>query len=153
MKNQVRSRQKLGDLLQEVVNRVSHRGGRTLAVMNDASVTLHQVLLLSRLSELGGATSSELSTALSMSLPSVSQMIDRLYQLDLVDRVEVPEDRRKKQITLTGEGQRLLARLHDARSAEYETGTAQLSSQLRADLKTVLIRVLLELETSHRRLA
>ena len=151
MKNQVRSRQKLGDLLQEVVNRVSHRGGRTLAVMNDASVTLHQVLLLSRLSELGGATSSGLSTALSMSLPSVSQMIDRLYQLDLVDRVEVPEDRRKKQITLTGEGQRLLARLHDARSAEYETGTAQLSSQLRSDLKTVLIRVLLGLETAHRR--
>lgn len=151
MKNQMRSRQKLGDLLQEVVNRVSHRGGRTLAVMNDASVTLHQVLLLSRLSELGGATSSELSTALSMSLPSVSQMIDRVYQLDLVDRAEVAEDRRKKQIMLTGEGQRLLARLHDARSAEYETGTAQLSSQLRADLKTVLIRVLLELETAHRR--
>jgi DNA-binding MarR family transcriptional regulator len=146
MKGKVKPEPMLGDLLQDVVNRVSHRGGQTLAIMNDASVTLHHILLLSRISESGGNTSSELSTVLSMSLPSVSQMIDRLYQLHLVSRTEMSEDRRKKRITLTDKGRKLLQRLHSARSAEYEAGVARLSEQLRADLRLVLSRTLLELE-------
>ena len=145
MKDGAEPDRQLGDLLQDLVNRVSHRGGRTLAIMNDASVTLHQVLLLSRLSEVDGGTSSELSDALNMSLPSLSQMIDRLHQLKLVTRAEMSEDRRKKRIALTRAGRVLLERLHDARSAEYEVGVARLSPQLRVDLKAILTRALREL--------
>ena len=145
MKDGAEPDRQLGDLLQDLVNRVSHRGGRTLAIMNDASVTLHQVLLLSRLSEVDGGTSSELSDALNMSLPSLSQMIDRLHQLKLVTRAEMSEDRRKKRIALTRTGRALLERLHGARSAEYEAGIARLSPQLCNDLKAVLTRALREL--------
>jgi DNA-binding MarR family transcriptional regulator len=135
----------LGDLLQDLVNRVSHRGGRTLAIMSDASVTLQQVLLLGRLAEGRGSTPSDLAQALTMSLSSVSQMTDRLHQLGLVTRAEVPEDRRRKQIALTRQGQGLLQRLHAARSAEYEAGLALLSDRVRAELRLVLESALREL--------
>lgn len=139
----------LGDLLQDLVNRISHRGGQTLAIMNEASVTLQQVILSSRLLESGMTTSSELAASLGMSLPSVSQMIDRLHQLELVTRAEMSEDRRKKQIALTPKGRALLERLHKARSAEYEAGVALLSPRLREELELVLGRALQELPSSN----
>ncbi|HUB97529.1 MAG TPA: MarR family transcriptional regulator [Stellaceae bacterium] len=139
---------RLGDLLQDLVNRVSHRGGKTLAMMNDASVTLQQVLLLNRLREQDGSTSSELAETLNMSLPSISQMIDRLHQLKLVTRAEMSEDRRKKRIALTRAGRTLLERLHEARTAEYEAGLAKLLAEpQRAELRLVLDRILQELAT------
>jgi DNA-binding MarR family transcriptional regulator len=138
----------LGDLLQGLVNLVSHRGGQTLTIMNEASVTLQQVILLSRLAESGMSTASELAATLGMSMSSVSQMIDRLFQLDLVTRAEMLEDRRKKQIALTPKGRALLHRLHEARSAEFEAGVARLPPQLRADLTLVLARALRELARS-----
>lgn len=143
-------RRSLGDLLQEFIGRVAHRSGRTLAIMSEASVTLHQVILLNRLAELGEATVSELAVALGMSLPSVSQMIDRLHRLELVTRVELHSDRRRKQINLTAAGRALLDRLREVRSLEFESGTASLSAPLRAELNALLSRVLAELErTDH----
>lgn len=148
MKTRAEPEQTLGDLLQAFVNRVSHRGGQTLGILNEASVTLHQVMLLSRVVELGGSTPSELAATLNMSLPSVSQMVDRLHQLKLITRSEMAEDRRRKRIVLTRKGETLLARLHEARSAEYELGTALLSDPLRADLKKLLERGLRELSAA-----
>lgn len=146
MRDRGEPRRRLGDLLQDLVNRISHRSGKTLAIMNEALVTLQQVLLLNRIAERSGnSTSSELAAALHMSLPSVSQMIDRLHQLGLVDRAEMSEDRRKRRIRLTPRGSELLTRIRKARSAEYEAGVVRLSPQLRADLEAVLKRALDEL--------
>jgi DNA-binding MarR family transcriptional regulator len=72
------SPEELGGLLQELVNRVSHGQGKTLAVLDEASVTLQQVLLLRRLQHSGQSTSSELAAQLHISLPAMSQMVDRL---------------------------------------------------------------------------
>jgi DNA-binding MarR family transcriptional regulator len=148
MKGAIEQGRQLGDLLQDLVNHVSHRSGQTLAIMNEASVTLQQVILLSRLVESPTSTSSDLAAALNMSPPSISQMIDRLHQLKLVTRTEISEDRRKKQIALTPKGRALMECLHKARAAEYEAGIAQLSPQLRADLKLLLGRALQELAKS-----
>jgi DNA-binding MarR family transcriptional regulator len=148
MKDGGEPERQLGDLLQRLVNLVSHRGGRTLAIMSDASVTLQQMLLLGRLAEGNGSTTSELAEALNMSLPSVSQMIDRLYQQKLVTRAEMTEDRRKKRIALTRTGRSLLARLNEARSAEYEAGLANLPRPFRMELRDILERALGELARS-----
>jgi DNA-binding MarR family transcriptional regulator len=115
--------------------------------MSEASVTLQQVLLLRALAEGSGSTPSELAAALNMSLPSVSQMIDRLHQLNLVTRAEMEEDRRKKRIAPTRAGQALLRRLYEARSAEYEAGVAPLSGRVRGELRSVLAQALDELTT------
>ena len=140
MKDAIDAARSLGDLLQDFVGRVAHRGGHTLTIMNEASVTLHQVILLNRLRDVRRSTVSDLAAILGMSAPSVSQMVDRLHRLHLVTRSEMPDDRRKKQIELTQTGQALLERLAQARSAEFEAGTARLSAALRAELAGLLER-------------
>jgi DNA-binding MarR family transcriptional regulator len=135
----------LGDLLQEFVNRVSHLQGNTLAVLTEESVTLHQVLLLRRLIQLGESSPSELATVMRMSLPAVSQMLDRLFVLGLVTRAEATGDRRRKRIAVTGKGESLLARIRRARATEYASGTARLSPAVRTELISVLGKALREL--------
>lgn len=136
----------LGDLLQDFIARIAHRGGQTLTIMNEASVTLQQVILLNRIAEAKDGTPSDLALALGMSLTSVSQMIDRLYRLDLVTRAEIATDRRRKRISLTEAGRILLARLREVRSIEFDIGTGALSSQTHSDLREILSRALLELD-------
>jgi DNA-binding MarR family transcriptional regulator len=136
----------LGEILQEFVNRVSHQQGRTLTVLTEESVTLQQVLLLRRLQELGESTPSELAERLQMSLPAVSQMIERLFQLKLLTREESPDDRRRKDIAITRRGGDLLERVRRARAVEYAAGVSGLSRKLRTELTVVLTRALEELE-------
>jgi DNA-binding MarR family transcriptional regulator len=137
--------EQLGDLLQEFVNRVSHRLGNTLSVLTDESVTLQQVLLLRRLQQAGQSTPSQLAELMRMSPPAVSQMIDRLLLLDLVTRTEAPDDRRRKVVAATHKAEVLLERIHKARAAEYGVGTRRLSPRVRAELASVLRKALQEL--------
>ena len=134
-----------GDLLQEFVNRVSHLQGNTLTVLTEESVTLQQVLLLRRLQHLGESPLSELAARMRMSLPAVSQMIDRLHSLGLLTRMEADEDRRRKKVAVTKKGASLLDRVRRARSSEYAAGIAGLSAKVRNDLLLVLRRALKEL--------
>jgi DNA-binding MarR family transcriptional regulator len=135
----------LGEMLQEFVNRVSHLRGSTLAVLTEESVTLQQVLLLRRLQQTGRCTPSELADLMRMSAPAVSQMIDRLFGLDLVSRTEAPDDRRRKLIAITPKASALLERVRQARASEYAAGVARLSPKLRAELMKVLRKALHEL--------
>jgi len=134
-----------GELLQEFVNRVSHLQGHTLAVLTEESVTLQQVLLLRRLQHMGESTLSDLATRMRMSPPAVSQMIDRLFALDLLTRVEADEDRRRKKVSVTKKGATLLVRVRRARAAEYAAGVSGLTPKVRSDLLAVLRRALQEL--------
>jgi DNA-binding MarR family transcriptional regulator len=135
----------LGDLLQEFVNRVSHRQGNTLAVLTEESVTLQQVLLLRRLQQSGECAPSELADLMHMSPPAVSQMIDRLFALGHVTRTEVSEDRRRKRIAVTAKAAALLERIRKARASEYASGIARLSPKVRAELAKLLRQALREL--------
>jgi DNA-binding MarR family transcriptional regulator len=147
MKNERPARtEPLGELLQEVVNHVSHGPqGQTLAIMSEASVTLLQVLMLRRLIERKAGTPSALAHSLNMSPPAVSQMLERLFQLGLIQRTEDPDDRRKRRITATPKAKWLVKRLSRARSVEYGRGVSRLSSALRKELATVLSQAVTEL--------
>ncbi|HWG32406.1 MAG TPA: MarR family transcriptional regulator [Steroidobacteraceae bacterium] len=145
------SAEELGGLLQELVNRVSHGQGKTLAVLDEASVTLQQALLLRRLQHSGQSTSSELAAQLHISLPAMSQMVDRLFELDLVTRTEMAQDRRKKRISPTAKARALLERVRRARSAEYGAALAVLAPKLRVELARTVQKVLRELPAEGQR--
>jgi DNA-binding MarR family transcriptional regulator len=51
---------------------------------------------------------SHLSDHLDVSAPAASQLVDRLVQHGLLERVEDPHDRRAKQLTLTPKGRTLI---------------------------------------------
>ena len=133
------------ELLLAFVDRVSHRGGDTLALMAEAGTTLPQILFLTRLRQAGGRTASELGVLLNMSPPAVSQMVDRLFRLGLLTRVEDVEDRRRKRLATTAKADQLLDRLTRARGAEYSRGVARLSPALRKELAAILAKAVKEL--------
>jgi DNA-binding MarR family transcriptional regulator len=135
----------LGELVEQFINRIAHRQGRTLGVFAEESVTLQQVLLLRHLQLLGESTPSELAEHMHVSLPAVSQMLDRLFVLTLLTRREASEDRRRKRVALTRRGHEVLERVRQARTQEYAAGVTALPDELRADLSDVLTRVLAQL--------
>jgi DNA-binding MarR family transcriptional regulator len=134
-----------GALLSELVNRVSHGSGETLRIMADAQVTLQQVLLLTRLLQSGPSSASDLAARLNLSLPAVSQAVDRLVRLRLVTRMEDSADRRKKKIATTAKANVLLNRLTKARAGEYSVALSNLSEETVERLEVVLREVLRQL--------
>jgi DNA-binding MarR family transcriptional regulator len=135
----------LSDVVQEFVNRISHAQGKTLAVLTDASVTLQQLLMLRRLARVKDSALSPLAEQMHVSLAAMSQMVERLFQLGLVSRVESVDDRRKKSIAVTPKGRVLLKRITAARSADYAAGIAPLSPRVKAALQQVLEAAIEEL--------
>lgn len=142
---------RIGTLLSEVVNRVSHEGGETLRIMADAQVSLQQVLLITRLAEAHPVSATDLAARLNLSLPAISQAIDRLVRLQLVTRIEDSEDRRRKCIGPTAKARNLLARLNAARSREYASGLSCLHSETQARLGALLQETLRQLESKSTR--
>lgn len=140
-----RENEEAGDALRRLVDVVSHGTGRTFAVMNEASVSLPQVLLLSHV-ERGATSPSDLAAATHVSLAAVSQMIERLVQQGLLARAEDERDRRRKAIAVTGTGRALLRKLGAARSAEYALGLAGLSPATLREMRDVAARALDELQ-------
>jgi DNA-binding MarR family transcriptional regulator len=116
--------------------------------MAEANVTLQQVLLLTRLHREGSCSASDLANALNLSLPAISQAIDRLMKVGLVSRIEDPADRRKKKLATTRKANNLLDRLDTARASEYGAGLSALSAQAQQELATVLRAVLAQLRVN-----
>jgi DNA-binding MarR family transcriptional regulator len=137
---------KAGAALRRLVDLVSHRSGLALAAMTDAAVTLPQVLLLSHVARRGTASPSELAAAVHVSLPAVSQMIDRLVQQGLLTRNEDTVDRRRKALVTTARARAFMRKLEAARSTEYELGLAAVTPELLAQMTTLIERVVSEIE-------
>jgi DNA-binding MarR family transcriptional regulator len=92
--------------------------------MSSAGVTLHQVMLLANVQQ-GLDSPSVLARAVSVSLPAVTQNVDRLVEKGLLERGgDDPGDRRRRRFRVTRAAQALLARIEEARSAEYAAGLA-----------------------------
>jgi DNA-binding MarR family transcriptional regulator len=90
----------------------------------------------------GKSTPSDIVERMHMSLPAVSQMIDRLFLPSLLVRNEAVDDRRKKDVAVTPKGHALMERIRKERSAEYAAGIASFSPRLRSDLAKLLRKAL-----------
>ena len=116
--------------------------------MNDASITLPQVLLLSRVEKSRSASLSDLAEGSTASAAAVSQMIERLVHQGLLDRAEDPVDRRRKAIRVTARARALLRKLGAARSADYELGLGLLGGDVRTRLAAMLELAVTEIENT-----
>lgn len=137
--------QQLGELIEGFVNAVSHPRGRVLKYMTETSVTVPQAILINLVDQHSGSTPSSLAEKMQISLPSASQMIERLVKLGFLQRTEEAEDRRRKSIATTRTARTFLRKLKSLRSAEYSAGTARLSETTRRRLAQVLSDVMTEL--------
>lgn len=137
----------MGALLGELLRLVNRRSaGETLAIMNESGLTLPQLVTLHILEQAGVRTISAIASALRLSPAATSHLIDRLVTGGLVGRIEDPQDRRQKRVTITSAGRRLVDRVQRERTREMTEAVAGLSPQVGREFGKVLSRVIGELE-------
>lgn len=83
----------------------------------DSGLSMAQQRTLMRLHYHGPVQISEIGDDLDITAAAASQMVDRLVNLELLERTEDPEDRRIKRVSLTKSG---LAVVHEGISARLE---------------------------------
>lgn len=138
---------RLAELLQRFSTRIGHRpDGAAAAVVRRAGVTAHQMVVLERLARREAWMPSALARSLNMSAPAMSQMLDRLQQFRLVERMENPDDRRQRSISATPEARALVRRVVDARTMECAASVSKLNGVMKRELTEVISRTLKTLE-------
>ena len=134
----------IGDLMKHVYRRSA---GETLAILNDAGLTLPQLVCLNILDECGVRTVSAIASALRLSPAATSHLVDRLVSESLVVRIEDPVDRRQKRVTITAAGRRLVGRVERARTREMTEAVAGMSTEVVRQFSRVLVKVIAELSS------
>jgi DNA-binding MarR family transcriptional regulator len=99
------------------------------------NMSMAQVKVLMTLSFKGPTAISKLAEAMSISHPTASQLVDRLVQAGLVERVEQATDRRFTLARLTEAGEQLAQRLWQGRMGHLHYCLAQLDEQDLAALR------------------
>lgn len=84
-----------------------------------AGVTLPQLRVLVLASQPGRLNATGVAEALGVHLSSASRICDRLVQAGLLDRRDLPQDRRHVELTLTPAGERLLASVNEHRQEVF----------------------------------
>lgn len=121
-----------------VSNHVSHSFARKLLA---SGVTAAEWVVLREMHDVDAVAPSALAETIGMTRGTISKLIDRLLEKQMVTREECSDDRRFQRVGLTQKGRRLvprLARLADENDAEF-------FSALSAAERKELIRLLQKL--------
>lgn len=138
----------MGALISELMRHVNRRSaGETLAILNDAGLTLPQLVCLHILEASGVRTVSAIASALRLSPAATSHLVDRLVSGGLAGRIEDPIDRRQKRVTITASGRRLISRVERERTREMTAAVAGMSSEIVRQFSRVLVKVIEELSS------
>jgi DNA-binding MarR family transcriptional regulator len=123
--------------------------GNHLRVMEDSGLSITQCKVLLELGGLGQSAEawqvSDLAELFGTSVPSMSRAVDGLVRKRLASRVEDPDDRRARQVKITGKGKDLVETLVAVRLSGIEAFAATLSAAQRRKLD-VAIEALMDRE-------
>lgn len=120
-------------------------GGEHLRKLEESGLTLTQCKTLLMLAGPEGEepyAGRDIAERLQVSLPSVSRAVDGLVRSRLVRRVEDPDDRRVRRLSITDKGQRLAGEIVAARLADLEAFAESLTPAQLRKLDTALEAVL-----------
>ena len=93
-------------------------------------------------------TPTQLMEAVMLSSGAMTNRIDRLEKLDLVERQPSPSDRRSLRVQLTREGRKVIEKAIEVRFAEAEDALDGVSQRDRKQLGNLLRNVLLQVDCS-----
>ncbi len=123
-------------IVEEVVELMPAIGrGLYATVMDDPEITgltLPQVKALIYLYNNGERSMGELATGLAVSLPSASELVDRLIDRGLVEKTTDPVDRRRVLIALSDPAIAYGRRIHDLRRAQARAALATMPEEEQA---------------------
>jgi len=138
---------KLARLIEDMMSHIHRRSADdTLAVMNEAGLTMAQMVALHLLTHLGPVSVSSIAACLKLSPPATSHLVDRMVVAGLVGRTEDPIDRRHKRIEITEMGRDLIEGTNERRTREFTRVLSSLSGDVQAQFGQVLARVVTELK-------
>ncbi len=134
----------LSHLLAELTALINRRSaGDTLALMNEAGLTMGQMVTLFILEMVGEHSVGALAQKVHLSPAAASHMIEQLVRGKLVQRTEDPSDRRAKRVAITDRGRVFIRRLDTERRREMAEVVARLKPQT-ADRLAEAVRVAVE---------
>jgi DNA-binding MarR family transcriptional regulator len=107
-------------------------------IMRDYSLSMPQLSTLMRLYYRRAGAVSDIASALGVTNAAASQMVDRLVQLGLIDRLEDKLDRRVKHVELTQKGRQLIQHTMDVRRRWMEDLTTRLTPEQQEAIVTAL---------------
>ncbi len=108
------------------------------AAMKDSHLSMPQFGTLMHLYHGGACGISEMGEHLGVTAAAASQMIERLVQSGLIERVEDSNDRRVKNLSLTRKGRALIKKGIEARSRWLQDLTDELSPERQAAIAGAL---------------
>ncbi|MDD2050720.1 MarR family winged helix-turn-helix transcriptional regulator [Pseudomonas putida] len=111
--------------------------------LQDFGVTAAQFKVLIIVAQYGVDTPAELCRFLSLDSGSMTRMLDRLEQKDLILRRRCPDDRRQVRLGLSEEGQKLADQLPQIGAAAMNELVGVLAADELATLESLLSKVLL----------
>jgi DNA-binding MarR family transcriptional regulator len=106
--------------------------------MDESDLSPSQVNILMRLHFGGQCDVSEIGASLGVSKAAASQSVDRLFQRNLLKRVEDPVDRRFKQVTLTAQGESLVELSFESRYRWMDELAEALSPEQQQEIAAAL---------------
>lgn len=116
--------------------------GNQLRVIEDSGLSMTQCKALLELGGLGQAAKtwqvSDLAEVFGVSVPSMSRAVDGLVKKGLATRIEDPDDRRARQVKITGSGKDLVETLVAVRQSGIEAFASTLSAAQRRKLDTAV---------------
>ena len=109
----------IGKLLYAAVSRHAEAAGLSLA----------QVKAMGYLAQHGHRTVGEIATGLGVSMPSASELVDRLVEAGLAERGANPDDRRQVRVWLTPAAEGLKTRMQALRRAQLRAALRRLAPE------------------------
>jgi DNA-binding MarR family transcriptional regulator len=139
----------VGDLVGDLMGLVHRRSaGGTLALMNEAGLTMPQMVALYILDHAGPQSVTAIASFLNLSPAATSHLVDRLVVSGFVGRSEDQNDRRQKRVAITSTGRALAARVHQERAREFASALALVTPELQRQFARVLGRVVEQLRAA-----
>jgi DNA-binding MarR family transcriptional regulator len=129
----------LTEVIREWSEVFMRRSGRDFkGFMDETGLSFSQINVLMRLYHGGKSGVTDIGEQMGVTSAAASQAIDRLVNLELIERTEDPADRRAKLLVITPKGRTLIAKGIEIRSAWIEGLTDAFSANQRAMIISAL---------------
>lgn len=144
--NEQEARARHTHVIDDIVRQITWQSQKQLLQMlsrPEIGLTLPQMVTLFAIREAGLCRMSDLADITQQSAGTLTGIVDRLIEENLVGRVRDAEDRRVVQVMLTRQGEQRLALVEEARRADMDRILSRFSLEQLQDL-TQLLQLLLD---------
>jgi DNA-binding MarR family transcriptional regulator len=117
--------------------------------MAESGLTMPQIVTLHILRSAGPFTVSAIAERLKLSKAATSHLIEQLVVKGFVTRIEDSVDRRRKSVSITPKGNRIVERLMQLRRNTFQVALNHLTPELVQELDKVISRVFEYLNAAH----